>query len=1105
MKQMKRLTMAGAGVVAGLLARGIYADPAPAPDAPAKTKESLVMPASDEGELAISKFKVAPGLKVSLFAAEPDLANVVAINCDEKGRWYVAETFRRRQGVMDIRGIMSWLDEDLACQTVEDRLAESKRHMGSKYSDLSVYSDRVSMIEDRDGDGKADHSSIFADGFGSPADGIAAGIVARKGNVYLTCIPNLWLLKDTDGDGKADVRKSLQYGYGVRVGFLGHDLHGPRFGPDGKLYLSIGDRAFNVNTERGPVKNLESGSVLRCNPDGTELEIFATGLRNPQQLCFDDYGNLFSGDNNCDHGDPARWVYIVEGADNGWRVGYQHMPNAGPWNSEKIHALPEKNDCASIVPPVAHLGAGPSGVAHYPGTGLPEKYKDHFWMVDFRGTATGSGIHCFALSPKGAGFEMTDRSQFIWNVLATDCVFGVNGGLYLSDWVGGWAVTGKGRIYRVHDEAVDKSPLVKETQRIMAEGMEKRASAELAKLLAHPDQRVRQEAQFELADRAEIGTLAGVIKSTDQTLPRIHAIWGLGQIARKTPAALNSVVSLLSDKDPEVKAQAAKVLGDGHVGAAEEGLIADLSDPSPRVEFFAAIALGKIANPQAQGALVDLIKRNNNDDGWLRHAGVMGLVGTAKADELAKLSSDSSPAVRMGALLALRRMGSTQVSVFLKDSDPWVVLEAARAINDAPVNAAMPELAKLADAKGLDGRVMKRVINANLRIGGLEQAEALARIAKREDVATAMRVEALDALGTWENPSGRDRVLGLWRPVPAGRDATAAAKAVGPLLEALTKAKAGAVRVAALKLSEKIGNGGGGSMLETITSKTAPAEEKAASLNAMAARKDPKLEQALRAAMLDGQPVVRKAAIILMAKDPAALKTLQGLLSTGSVADQQAVYDAVAGIDVALVDQILSDALDKLAAGTLPKEVALDVTDAARKAKTNAIKEKLAAYEAGRSKTDELAPYREALFGGDAANGRKIFFERQDAQCVRCHLAGNKNESGQPMVGPELTGIGSKKDREYFLESIVFPNKQVAPGYEGVQVRLKTRKGVAGVLKAEDETSLSIDVPEKGIVKVLKADIVSREKGPSAMPEGLGQILSKRDIRDLVEFLTTLK
>src|SRR5947208_1364813 len=125
-----------------------------------------------------------------------------------------------------------------------------------------------------------------------------------------------------------------------------------------------------------------------------------------------------------------------------------------------------------FVPPIANIASGPSGVAYFPGTGLPASFEKHFFLVDFRGGAANSGIHSFTLKSKGAGFELTNAEHLIWNVLPTDVKFGVDGGIYFTDWIGGWGMPGKGRIYRIHDPGLDHDRLVLETKRLLAEGME---------------------------------------------------------------------------------------------------------------------------------------------------------------------------------------------------------------------------------------------------------------------------------------------------------------------------------------------------------------------------------------------------------------------------------------------------------------------------------------------------------------------------------------------------------------------------------------------------------------------------------------------------------
>ena len=196
---------------------------------------------------------------------------------------------------------------------------------------------------------------MFAGGFDDAMDGTGAGILSIRGNVYYACIPKLWAFRDDDDDGRADRRAALLDGFGVRVALRGHDLHGLCLGPDGRLYFSIGDRGYHVETDDGVIADPESGAVFRCDQDGSGLEVIATGLRNPQELAFDDWGNLFTGDNNSDGSDLARWVHVLEGMDAGWRMAYQYLPDRGPWNREALWQPHHAGQPAFIYPPIANV------------------------------------------------------------------------------------------------------------------------------------------------------------------------------------------------------------------------------------------------------------------------------------------------------------------------------------------------------------------------------------------------------------------------------------------------------------------------------------------------------------------------------------------------------------------------------------------------------------------------------------------------------------------------------------------------------------------------------------------------------------------------------
>jgi quinoprotein glucose dehydrogenase len=1074
--------------------------------------DAEIAPASSEGLQALERMKLPPGLQASLWAAEPMLANPVAFNFDEHGRAFVAETHRYRSSVLDIRDYLWMLEDDLACRTIEDRTALIAKKFGIEGAkEMATEGEVVRLVEDRSHRGVADHSSIYASGFTSALDGIAAGVLARRGQVYFTNIPSLWKFT---GQDRAEKREELSRGYGIRFNFTGHDLHGLTFGPDGKIYYSIGDRGAHVPTKEGGfVDSQDTGCVFRCNPDGTQLEIFAAGLRNPQDLLFTENGDLFTGDNDCDLGDEERLVHVVEGGDSGWRIGYQFAPlgSAGPWNSEKMWHPRHAEQAAYLLAPICNIEDGPSGIAYYPGTGLNPSYAGTIFITHFKGSIARSGIYTYKVKPNGSTYAIEDAKPFLSSALPTDVKFGPDGRLYYSDWADGWPKSKRGRIYAISDPAHANDPIVKETEALIGSDYTAKSPDELATLLGYADWRVRLEAQYTLAERgaASIPTLAKVAQTTSSpAFARRHAIWGLGQLAVGANAreALAPVVALLQDSDSEVRAQAIKILGDHGAVDSTDAIIAALKDENGRVKFFAAQALGKLKVARAAPALIDALRANADQDNYLRHALVMGLVGGRNADVLALAGGDVSRSVRLGVVLVYRRQGNPEIARFLHDVDPLIVREAALAINDVPINPALPALAAFTEKPVVDIPIMMRAINAHFRLGTPADAAALADYAARADAPEKLRAEALNQLALWPKPPARDRIVGVFRPLaqPTRESAAARDALVRVLSQLLTPETTELVQTAAANAVETLdAKESAGVLFDVVRDSKQSGPSRAIALKLLDAMKDSHIPEALAVATQSDSPPLRLAALPVAARispvDAAPL--LARLVETGNAAEQRVAYKALGTFEHPSAEPLIIGQLKKLAAGQVPIPAQLELLDAAGKRTNPEIQKLLADREAAlAANPDPLAPYLVSLEGGDVKRGQRIFYSQPVMACVRCHSFG----LGGGDAGPNLALVATKHDRKYLLQSVVKPNAVIAPGFDSVVVTLKSGGVVGGIVANETAETISLKNSDGKVVVVNKVDLTSRVAAPSSMPEIYGAVLTKAELRDVVEFLSSL-
>lgn len=1069
------------------------------------------------------------------WATESLVADPITLFIDDRGTAYYSRTTRQENSEFDIRGHRDWMIRSIGFRTIEDRraflhaeLSPERSHLNEwladvngdgshDWRDLTIETEHVYRLEDTDDDGMADTGLRVVDDFHDEVTDVAGAVMTYKDDMFVGVGPDMWRMRDTDGDGVMDEKTSISHGYAIHIGFSGHGMSGAIMGPDGRVYWGIGDIGFHGTDQTGRLWDFSNeGVIVRANPDGSDFEVFAHGLRNTHEFVFDAYGNLISADNDGDHaGESERLVYIVNGSDSGWRANWQYGKYIDPanntykvWMDEQLFKPRFDGQAAYITPPIANYHAGPTGMAYNPGTALNDAWKDYFFLAEFRGSPANSHVYAFQLNPRGAGFELDHEKTIVGGLLTTGIEFGPDGALYAADWIDGWGTKNAGRIWKFDVKDGANDALREEVRSLLAASFADHTERQLGELLAHADMRVRQKAQFELATRGRAGlnTLRDATRQRNSQYARIHGIWGLGQLARvDEQRAADVLMELLDDSDPEIRAQAAKQLGDFRYAKATHALVGMLTDPSARARFFAAEALGRIEAPSAVAPLIAMLEANNDEDVYLRHAGSLALARIGEAEPIVALADHPSRAVRIAAVVALRRLQHAGVARFLADADAYIVTEAARAINDdKSIEAALPDLARVVEqARFTAEPLLRRAINANLRLGALEDAQRLAAFASRSSAPAAMRAEALAALAVWSKPSVLDRVDGFHRG-PVERDPAIVQEAFAAIAESVLADPSTPVKIAAIKTVSQVGHTPATATLERLLKTDPTPEVRVTALESLNALGPANLDDIIQNGLADDAVSVRMAGLSLVPElsSPPAQKVemLSSVFASGAIEEQQYALNALGEMQHAAANAVLGTLIGQLEAGTLNQAVLLDLAEAVETSGDAALASKLAAYKAAQPVDDPLVKYADALAGGNADRGRSIFYRNPTAQCVRCHAAG----FGGGEVGPNLAHIGSERSREELLVALVDPSASVRPGYGLVTLTFADDTSVTGTLMEEDDQFLIIKSGDSEPVRMAKADIKKRVDAPSSMPPA-GEMLDRKDLRDLVEFLVNLE
>lgn len=960
-------------------------------------------------EQPVPEFTVAEGWEVTLWAQNPDLNKPIHMNFDPQGRLWVASSE--------------------AYPMIEVGQAAP---------------DKVIVLEDSNGDGKADQSSVFAEGLLIPT-----GIAPGDGGVYVAQSTDLLFLRDTDGDGKADEKTRVLNGFGTED--THHNLHTLRWGYDGRLYMnqSVYTRT-DAETPFG-VARLKAGGGFRYDTRSQRMEIFFRGLWNSWGHQFDTYGQSF----------------LTDGA------GFAGIAYTFPGAS--FNPTPNARTQLDLISP----GRWPkfASMEIIEGDSYPADWQGSIVTCDFR----ANRVTRFSLSEQDAGFVTKQDADLIRTSAATfrpiDVKQGPDGALYIADWSNPIINHGEvdfrdprrdrwhGRIWRVAWKGASQKP--------SRQDLAQQETNTLLDLLTQRDRALRDQARRVLTERGNergaesiIDALDDWLNDKDDVLAQLQGLWMFQSL---NVANVDLLQKLLASEDHRIRAAATRVLGSWadvqsqpkvlvSVETALPLLATLVADDHPRVRLEAIRALAKLESVDAAVLAMDAL--DHKVDRFIDHA----LALTIQESEALLMQG-----ISRGSLLAegeekklelvLTRVSGTAASEFLSEK------LATGPIPSDGSGAWIELIGKVGGPTELDalyGQALERKFSDEATV------RAFRALANAQRLRRVRPTAKLSELGEWLQADEQTVVTSAIELAEAWR-----MRGLLPVLMTVVSSQDSAeqIRVRAATTLGVMGNKSMVSRMLELADSSSDTLKRTLLLSAL------KLDA--------GQAV-------------GPLMKIQSELSNESESLQ--LWRAM--LSVKGTGRTVASSLGQQ---SLPPQVLMAGIRATKDAgrKEPELQEALNAQMGGTETTTltaaELQQIASQAVNGDPSNG-ELVYRRQDLACITCHAIGGVGGK----VGPDMTSIGASAPIDYLVESIFQPNAKIKEGYHSVVVVTEDDQVLTGIEAESTTEELVLRTADGKTVRIPQSDVLAKKPGKSLMPLGVVDRLSRKEQIDLITFLSRL-